>query len=160
MSLLAWIAFIVGSAMVLVHYLETKDTRFLLVTIPGLIALLVIPMTLSWMSRRTYMQAAEEYSEKAKRYKIAKISLSITAEAVMITGEVQKVSFKWLNRPHFQIKDSTGTIRVMMFAAPGENIEKGDTVEVLGVVIKNIFDRRNAAISAVSIKKQTIIKTT
>ncbi len=136
-----------------------RDTRFLIFAIPGLIALLVIPMALAWMSRRTFTQAAEEHNQKAKPYKITNISLAITGQAVSITGEIQKVSFKWLNRPHFQVKDDTGTIRVIMFTAPSENIEPGDTVGVLGVVIKNIFDRRNAAISAVSIKKRNI-KTT
>lgn len=156
MSLFAWIAFIVSSAAVFIHYLEVKDTRFLIFAIPGLIALLVIPMTLAWMSRRTFTKAAEEHNQKARPYKIAHISLAITGQAVSITGEIQKVSFKWLNRPHFQIKDGTGIIRVIMFTAPSENIELGDKVGVLGVVIKNIFDRRNAAISAVSIKKRNI----
>lgn len=159
MSLIAWIAFIVGAAAVFIHYMQVRDTRFLIFAIPGLIALLIIPMTLAWMSRRMFTRAAEEYDQKTKLYKIAKITLAITGEAVSITGEVQKVSFKWLNRPHFQVKDGTGTIRVIMFTAPAEDVKPGDTVDILGVVIKNIFDRRNAAISAVSIKKQNI-KTT
>jgi DNA/RNA endonuclease YhcR with UshA esterase domain len=154
LSVIAWTAFIVCAAAVLIHYLEVRDARFLIIAIPGLIALLVIPMILAWMSRRTLDQAAEEHQEKARPYKIVKISLSTTGQAVRITGEVQKVSFKWLNRPHFQVKDGTGTIRVIMFAAPSEDIKLGDTVDILGVVIKNLFDRRNAAISAVSIKKQ------
>ena len=161
MSILAWIAFIVSTAAVFIHYMVVRDTRFLIFAIPGLIALLVIPMALAWMSRRTFTQAAEEHNQKAKPYKIANISLATTGQAVSITGEIQKVSFKWLNRPHFQVKDGTGTIRVIMFTAPSENIEPGDTVGVLGVVIKNIFDRRNAAISAVSIRiKKRNIETT
>jgi hypothetical protein len=40
-----------------------------------------------------------------------------------------------------------------MFTAPAETIKPGDRVDVLGVSIKNIFDRRNAAISAVRIQK-------
>ena len=159
MSVIAWIAFIVCAALVFMHYMEVRDTRFLIFAIPGLIAVLIIPMTLAWMSRRTFTQAAEEHNQKAKRYKIAKISLAITGEAVSITGEVLKVSFKWLNRPHFEIKDDTGTIRVIMFTAPSEDIKLGDTVDILGVVIKNIFDRPHAAISAVSIKRRSI-KTT
>jgi len=159
LSVIAWTAFIVSAAAVLIHYMQVRDTRFLILAIPGLIALLVIPMTLAWMSRRTFTQAAEEHGQTAKPYKIAKINLAITGQAVSITGEVQKVSFKWLNRPHFQVKDGTGTIKVIMFAAPSEDIKPGDTVDILGVVIKNILDRPNAAISAVSIKKQKI-KTT
>ena len=154
MSAIAWITFILCAAAVLIHYMEVRDTRFLIFAIPGLIAILVIPMTLAWMSRRTFTQAAEEHNPNARPYKIAKISLANTGEAVSITGEVLKVSFKWLNRPHFQVKDGTGTIRVIMFTAPSEDIKPGDTVNILGVVIKNIFDRPHAAISAVSIKKR------
>ncbi|MFH1080077.1 MAG: hypothetical protein V1766_07420 [Pseudomonadota bacterium] len=122
--------------------------------IPGLIALLVIPMTLAWMSRRTLSHAEAEYGQNARPYKIGKLNLANVGQAVSITGKVRKISFKWLNRPHFQVTDSTGSIRVIMFTAPAENVETGDNVSAIGVVIKNIFDRRNPAISAVSIKKQ------
>ena len=129
------------------------NTRILLFAIPALIALLVIPMALAWMSRRTLTEAAELNSSQARLYKIAQITLAMTGQVVSISGVVKKISFKWLNRPHFHIDDGTGNIRVIMFTAPSENIQQGDNVDILGVVIKNIFDRRNAAISAVQIKK-------
>jgi hypothetical protein len=156
LSALAWIAFIVCSIGVWLHYLEVKDSRFLMYAIPGLILLIVIPMTLAWMSRRAFTRAERNYGQGARAYKIGRIntSLSLLGEVVIIRGEVQKISFKWLNRPHYHVKDDTGTIRVIMFTAPAENIEKGATVEALGTVIRNVFDRRRQAISAVSIKKQ------
>ncbi|HOU78196.1 MAG TPA: OB-fold nucleic acid binding domain-containing protein [Syntrophales bacterium] len=153
MSLPAWIAFAVCAVAVVIHYVTVRDDRFLIFAIPGLIALLVIPMTLAWMSRRTLTRAAAEHMRSAKPFKIGKITLANTGQAVRITGEVRKVSFKWLNRPHFQVQDGTGSIRVIMFTAPAEDIKPGDRVDVLGVGIKNIFDRRTAAISAVSITK-------
>jgi DNA/RNA endonuclease YhcR with UshA esterase domain len=153
-SVIAWIAFIVCAAAVLIHYMEVRDSRFLLFAIPGLMALLAIPMTLSWLSRRTFSQAEAEYSGKTRAYKIGKIGLGTVGQAVSVRGTVQKVSFKWLNRPHFQVRDDTGIIKVIMFTAPAEDIKAGDDVYAVGVVIKNIFDRRNPAISAVSIKKQ------
>lgn len=134
--------------------MEVRDTRFLLFAIPGLIAILVIPMILSWMSRRTFAHAEAEHSGNARAYKVGKISFGTVGQAVIVRGKVQKISFKWLNRPHFQVTDDTGSIKVIMFTAPAENIEVGDDVYAVGVVIKNIFDRRNPAISAVSIKKQ------
>ena len=136
--------------------MTVRDSRFLLFAIPGLIFLLVIPMVMTWMSRRTFSHAEAEYSQKARSYKIGKLSLATVGQTVSIKGEVKKITFKWLNRPHFQIDDGTGNIRVIMFTAPSENIKLGDTVDILGLVIKNIFDRRNAAISAVSIKKLNI----
>lgn len=153
MSLFAWAAFVICAVAVVLHYVNVRDDRFLIFAIPGLIALLLIPMALAWMSRRMLTRAAAEHVQNAKPYKIGKITLATTGQAVRISGEVQNVSFKWLNRPHFQIKDGTGTIRVIMFTAPPEDIKPGDRVDVLGVGIKNIFDRRNAAISAVRIQK-------
>lgn len=139
--------------------MQVRNARFLLFAIPALIALLIIPMILAWLSRRTLTEAAELNSSKAKFCKIAKVTLAMTGQVISISGEVKKISFKWLNRPHFHIDDGTGKIRVIMFTAPSENIKQGDKVEILGVVIKNIFDRRNAAISAVQIKK-LIMETT
>ncbi|MEN6321321.1 MAG: hypothetical protein ABFD82_21580 [Syntrophaceae bacterium] len=154
MSLFAWITFFVCALMVFIHYLQVRDTRFLILAILGLIVILVIPMTLSWMSRRTFSHAEAEHSQNARPYKIGKLSLATVGQVVSITGNVEKVSFKWLNRPHFQVTDGTGNIKVIMFTAPAEDIKRGETVDVLGVVVKNIFDRRNVVISAVSIKKR------
>jgi len=71
---------------------------------------------------------------------------------VRVTGEVEKISFKWLNRPHFHIRENTAGIRVIMFTAPSENIRVGDTVEALGIVMKHLLTRNKPIISAVSIK--------
>ncbi|MCE5266175.1 MAG: nucleotide-binding protein [Deltaproteobacteria bacterium] len=131
----------------------TGDTRFLIYAIPGLILLIVLPMTLGWMSRRSYAKAEGEYDQKARNYKIGQIGESTRGRAVRIRGKVEKIRFRWLNRPHFQVKDDTGTIRVILFTSPAERVSTGDRVEVLGMVMKNIFDRRSQAVSAVSIKK-------
>ncbi len=134
--------------------MQVRNTRFLLFAIPALLALLLIPMLLAWMSRKTLRDAAEQNSPHAKLYKIAKVTLAMTGQAVSISGKVKKISFRWLNRPHFHIEDATGRIRVIMFTSPAEDIRQEDDVEVLGVVIKNIFKRGDPAISAVSVKKR------
>ena len=134
--------------------MQVRNTRFLLFAIPALLALLLIPMILAWMSRKTLREAAEQNSPQAKFYKIAKVTQAMTGQAVSISGQVKKISFKWLNRPHFHIEDSTGQIRVILFTSAAEAIRQGDEVEVLGVVIKNIFKRSTPAISAVSVKKK------
>ena len=110
-------------------------------------------MALGWMSRKSFARAEVGYDEQARRYKIGQIAESTRGRAVRIAGTVEKVSFRWLNRPHFQVKDDTGAIRVILFTSPAEYIRKGDRVDVLGMVMKNIFDRRGQAVSAVSIKK-------
>ena len=134
--------------------MQVRNTRFLLFAIPALLALLLIPMILAWMSRKALRDAAEQNSPHAKLYKIAKVTLAMTGQAVSISGKVKKISFRWLNRPHFHIEDATGRIRVIMFTSPAEDIRQEDDVEVLGVVIKNIFKRGDPAISAVSVKKR------
>ena len=135
------------------RYTQTGDARFLLYAIPGLILLIVIPMTLGWMSRKSYAKAEVGYDDQARRYKIGEITESARGRAVRFKGIVEKVSFRWLNRPHFHVKDDTGVIRVMLFTAPSEDIRKGERVEVLGMVMKNIFDRRGQTVSAVRIQK-------
>jgi DNA/RNA endonuclease YhcR with UshA esterase domain len=153
LSIFAWTTFVLCAGAVFLRYSVTGDTRFLIYAIPGLILLIVIPMTLGWMSRRSYAKAEGEYDQKARSYRIGQIGESTRGRTVRITGEVAKIRFRWLNRPHFQVKDDTGTIRVILFTSPAERISMGDRVEVLGMVMKNIFDRRSQAVSAVSIRK-------
>jgi DNA replicative helicase MCM subunit Mcm2 (Cdc46/Mcm family) len=153
MSALAWVAFIICATAVAFHYTSTGDSRFLLYAIPGLILLLVIPMALAWMSRRSFMQAHEQFKPKARACTIGKITPAMIGEVVQISGEVQKISFRWLNRPHFHIKDASGQIRVIMFTAPADKVVVEDRVEAVGIVMKYPLTKARLVISAVSVKK-------
>ncbi|MBN1381275.1 MAG: OB-fold nucleic acid binding domain-containing protein [Deltaproteobacteria bacterium] len=153
MSVLAWVVFIICAAAVALHYSSTGDSRFLLYAVPGLILMLVIPMALAWMSRRSFMQAHEQSASKARACKIGKIGPAMIGEVVRISGEVQKISFRWLNRPHFHIKDATAQIRVIMFTAPANKVAVGDEVEAIGVVMKYPLAKTRLVISAVSVKR-------
>ncbi|MDD5723033.1 MAG: OB-fold nucleic acid binding domain-containing protein [Syntrophales bacterium] len=153
MSALAWVAFIICAGAVALHYASTGDSHFLLYAIPGLILLLVIPMVLAWMSRRSFAQADEQFSTKASTCKIGKIGPAMVGDIVRISGEVQKISFVWLNRPHFHIKDKTAQIRVIMFTAPANKVVVGDRVEAVGIVMKYPLTKARLVISAVSVKR-------
>jgi RecJ-like exonuclease len=153
MSVFAWIVFIICTAAVALNYAATGNAGFFLYAIPGLIMLLVIPMTLAWMSRRSFTQAQEQSETQANPCKIGKIVPAMIGNVVRISGEVQKISFKWLNRPHFHIKDATGEIRVIMFTAPANKVIAGDKVEAVGVVMKYPLSKERIAISAVSVKR-------
>ncbi len=154
MSVLSWIAFIICAAAVAFHYNTTGDSRFLLYAIPGLIMLLVIPMTLAWMSRKSFSQAHEQLDTKnIRKYDIGEIVPAMIGKVVKISGEVQKISFQWLNRPHFHIKDATDQIRVIMFTAPSNKVVVGNKVEAIGVVMKFPLKKTGLAISAVNIKR-------
>jgi len=150
MSALAWVAFTICAAAVALHYNSTGDSRFLLYAIPGLILLVVIPMTLAWMSRRSFIQASAQFDTKARSCKIGKITPEMVGDVIRISGEVRKISFRWLNRPHFHVTDETADIRVVMFTAPSDTIGVGDRVEALGIVMKHLFTRNRLVISAVT----------
>ena len=152
MSVFAWIVFIICAVAVALNYAATGNASFLWYAIPGLILLLVIPMTLAWMSRRSFKQAGEQSENQARSCKIGKIVPTMIGNVVRISGEVQKISFKWLNRPHFHIKDTTGIIRVIMFTAPANKVVVGETVEAIGIVMKYPLSKERIAISAVSVK--------
>ena len=153
MSALAWVAFIICAAAVALHYNSTGDSRFLLYAIPGLILLLVIPMALAWMSRRSFVRADEQLGTQARACTIGKIDPAMIGDVVRISGEVQKISFMWLNRPHFHIKDETAQIRVIMFTAPANKVVVGDRVEAVGIVMKCPLTKARLVISAVSVKR-------
>ncbi len=153
MSALAWVAFIICATAVALHYNSTGDSRFLLYAIPGLIMLLVIPMALAWMSRRSFVRADEQLGTQARDCTIGKIDPAMIGDVVRISGEVQKISFMWLNRPHFHIKDETAQIRVIMFTAPANKVVVGDRVEAVGIVMKYPLTKARLVISAVSVKR-------
>jgi len=135
------------------HYSATGDRVFLLYAIPSLAFLIIIPLTLAWMSRRSFARASIEHSARARKLKIGKIDLRQVGTVLKVQGDVQKISFQWLNRPHFHVKDETAAIRVVMFTAPANRVKVGDRVEVLGIVMKNLFARKTPIISAVSVQK-------
>jgi RecJ-like exonuclease len=153
MSVFAWIVFFICAGAVALNYAATGDASFLWYAIPGLILLLVIPMTLAWMSRRSFTQAHKQSEHQARSCKIGKIVPAMIGNVVRISGEVQKISFQWLNRPHFHIQDATGLIRVIMFTAPSNKVAAGDQVEAIGIVMKYPLSKERIAISAVSVKR-------
>lgn len=153
MSLIAWIAFTILAVAVIFSFAQSQDYRLLAIAIPMLAALVLIPMVLTRMSQSAYSDATPLYEKKAKFHKISSIDLSKVGEAVKIRGAIEKISFKWLNRPHLKINDGTGTISAILFTSPRESLAVGEQVEVLGRVMKGFPNRRAQAISAIDIKK-------
>ncbi len=153
MSLIAWAAFAILVATVIVSFVHNKDYRFLAIAIPMLAALVIIPMVLTKMSQHAYSEAMPLYEKKAKFYKISNINLSKVGEVVKIRGVVDKVSFRWLNRPHLSINDGTGIISAILFTSLRESLEVGEEVEVLGTVMRGFPRRGLPAVSAISVRK-------
>jgi hypothetical protein len=153
MSSIAWATFAIFTAIVIVSFAQNKDYRLLAFAIPMLAALVIIPMFLTRMSQNAYSEATPLYEKGAKFHKISNIDLSKVGEAVKIRGAIEKVSFKWLNRPWLRINDGTGTISAILFTSPREGLAIGEQVEVLGTVMKGFPNRRAQAISAIAVKK-------
>ena len=153
MSLIAWITFAILAVVVALSFAQSKNYHLLAIAIPMLAGLVIIPMLLTRMSQSTYSDATPLYEEKAKFHKISHINSSKVGEAVKIRGMVEKISFKWLNRPHLMINDGTGAISAILFTSPRESLAVGEQVEVLGTVMKGFPNRRTQAISAIDVKK-------
>lgn len=118
-----------------------------------LLALLAIPMILSRMNRQVSSDIKQLHSDKLKLNKIQHINLERAGESVKITGTVEKISFRWMNRSLLMVRDSTGTISVTMFTPlPGE-IRVSDRVEVVGMIMRKFFLRGEPAISGISIRR-------
>jgi hypothetical protein len=66
---------------------------------------------------------------------------------------VERVHFRYLNRPQYLVADKTGEISVKMFTSPTEDVRVNDLVEVLGSVIKRYVVTGDPVINCVSIKK-------
>lgn len=152
-SSIAWATFAIFTAIVIVSFAQSKDYRLLAFAIPMLAALVIIPMFLTRMSQNAYSNATPLYEKGAKFHKIANIDLSKVGEAVKIRGAIEKISFRWLNRPWLRINDGTGTISAILFTSPRESLAVGEQVEVLGTVMKGFPNRRAQAISAINVKK-------
>ena len=93
------------------------------------------------------------YEAEAKNTRIREINLNKLGEPVRITGVVERVYFQFLNRPQYLVADRTGEISVKMFTSPAENVQKGDVVEVLGVIVKRYIMTGDAVVNCVSIRK-------
>ena len=131
----------------------SRDIRILLWGILTLVFLLVIPLGLNYMSQKEYADVIPQYEREARPVRIKMINLNMVGEPVRIEGLVEKVHFQFLNRPQYIIADRSGDISVKMFTQPEENINVGDVVEVLGMVIKRYIAGGDAVINGVSIRK-------
>lgn len=155
MSLLSWITVLLLAVLVLFHFMETGDVRFLAFAIPGLAIMALIPHLLHWMNRKTYEEARIAYETQARRYPLRDVTPAIIGKAARVHGIVRKTHFQWMKRPHYIIEDEGSQLRVVIFTMPSEKITVGDTIEATGIVMKNLFRRQKVVLSAVSITKAT-----
>jgi RecJ-like exonuclease len=152
-SLPAVIAVVIFAILLIFSYFVTEDAMILLWGVPTLILLLIIPIALNYMSQRSYADVLPEYEKEAKSVRIKAINPNMVGEIVRIQGVVERVHFRYLNRPQYLVADRTGEISVKMFTSPIEDVKVNDLVEVVGSVIKRYVVTGDPVINCVSIRK-------
>ncbi|MFA6363487.1 nucleotide-binding protein [Methanoregula sp.] len=153
-SILSIGVFVVFTIFLLVASVYSAEVRSQLIwLIPGLFMLLVIPIALNYMSRREYADITPAYEAEAKTVRVKLINENMIGKPVRIEGVVEKVRFRFLNRPQFIVADRSGEISCKMFTNPIEDIHEHDVVEVLGMVIHRYVAVGDPVINCVSIKK-------
>jgi hypothetical protein len=113
-------------------YYYQRDWHLLAWGVPMLAMLVVIPLALNYMSQSSYIDLIPEYERQAKKVRVKAINPNMIGQTVYIEGVVERVYFKYLNRPQYLVADTSGEISVKMFTSPNEDIKKGDIVQVLG----------------------------
>jgi len=121
--------------------------------VPALLLFLAIPIALNYMSQSQYASLVPVYESQAKPVRIRMINEAMIGKIVRVEGIVEKIRFRFLNRPQFIVADRTGEIPAKMFTNPPDEIGTHDTVEVLGMVIRRYIVTGEPVINCVSIRK-------
>lgn len=137
----------------LIYVFLTGDYRFLLWGLPSLLLLFLIPLGLNYLSQKQYSELVPVYEQEAKKVSAKAINLGLLQKPVRLEGVVERVYFRYLNRPQYLVADRTGEVSVKMFTSPQEDIRKGDVVEVLGTVMRRYILTGDAIINCVAIRK-------
>ena len=145
--------FLFFMALIAVYVLTTGNYSVLIWSVPAAVMLIIIPMALNYMSQKQYASLVPVYEAEAKTIRARAITLNMLGEPVRVRGVVERVYFQFLNRPQYLIADRTGEISVKMFTSPTEDVQKGDMVEVLGIIVKRYILTGDAVINCVSIRK-------
>lgn len=131
MSVPAYVSLGLAVCIMLFVFIVNPDPKLALSMLPMLLVLGGIPWLMSALNRRHVANLDLSHVKLSKIKEAAKQGIG---DQVRIRGTVQKVTNKWLNRPHFQIIDDTGEIGVHMFVAPQEDINCGDRIETVGAL--------------------------
>ncbi len=150
MSIPAYVTLGLVTILVIFAYVAHPEPGFLLTALPALLVLLGVPLILNEMNRR-HMDKVDIKSFKL--YKIKDLVKLEIGDPVRLHGTVETVSLKWLNRPHFVIKDGSGSIGVFMVWAPREDIGPGDIVEAAGSLRSVGLAKKKSKVIGVKMKK-------
>ncbi|HUK38641.1 MAG TPA: nucleotide-binding protein [Methanomicrobiales archaeon] len=146
---------LIFSVFLVLSFVTGGNATVLFYGIPMLLALLLIPLALNYMSQTEYADLLPGYEKDAQKVRIRAINPNMLGKPVRVEGVVERISFRYLNRPQFLVGDRTGEISVKMFTTPSQDIKKGDVVDVLGQVMRRYIVTGDPVINCVSIRKRT-----
>ena len=153
-SIIAIAVFVFFTIFLLIASLYSPGIQSQLIwLIPALFMLLVIPTALNYMSRSEYADITPVYEAQAKTVRIKLINENMVGKPVRVEGVVERVYFRFLNRPQYLVADRSGSISVKMFTSPEDDVKVNDIVEVVGQVIRRYIVTGDPVINCVSIKK-------
>jgi hypothetical protein len=153
-SIIAIAVFVFFTLFLVVASLSSPEVRSNLIwLIPVLFMLLVIPSALNYMSRSQYADITPVYEAEAKTVRIKLINENMVGKPVRVEGVVERIHFRFLNRPQYLVADRSGEISVKMFTSPEEEVKVNDVVEVVGQVIRRYIISGDPVINCVSIRK-------
>ncbi|MBP2171887.1 hypothetical protein [Methanococcus voltae] len=132
-SLIIWTAFSVWAT------IQSNNPWLFVVCIPFILGLTLIPLKVSKMNRNLSNDLLPQYIGSTKEYKISEITKDKVNEKVKLVGTLDKVIYGVSAKPTIRLKDNSGEIYANLIAPIPEDIKKGDTVELYGVVAKHYY---------------------
>jgi hypothetical protein len=134
-------------------YLETKDTMYLYWGLPLSLLLLVIPLFSNYNLASQYARLLPEYEAEAQSCRIRQITLQMQGKPVRVEGVVQTVRGSLLARPSVVLYDGSGSITAKRSAPYDDTVRTGDTVEVVGLVMKKFTAVGELTVHAIGLRK-------
>jgi hypothetical protein len=153
-SIVAIAVFVVFTILLVAASMGSPEVKSQLIwLIPSLFMLLIIPMALNYMSRSQYAELKPIYEAEAKTVRVKLINENMVGKVVRVEGVVERVYFRFLNRPQYLVADRSGEISVKMFTSTDEDVKVNDVVEVLGQVIRRYIVTGDPVVNCISIRK-------
>ncbi len=134
-------------------FFATGDGMFLYWGIPLSLCLFVIPLVNGYSVGRQYIKLLPEYEAESKPCRIKQIGRTMEGKAVRVEGVVQGLKGKFINRPGYKIFDGSGTVVAQRSSPLDIDIRVGDSIEVVGMVVRRYAFAGDYVVHAIGVKK-------
>jgi len=145
--------FILFVCLFIAMFIITGEKTYLIWGLPLSLLLLLLPLISGYNLGSQYLKLVPEYEQAAVPHKIRNINQALMGHAVRVEGVVQTVRLKWMGRPRYVINDESASIIAFRSYPLDEPVVVGDTVVVIGMVVKKFAVAGAMSIHGVVIKK-------